>query len=860
MCHEQDMIFDGYHAAKSDIPPFASSRFDFMEHVSGSKIVTIRTDGGAGEYINPAFSELLSSRGIRHERTSPGSSFQNGKVERAIRTLKAWAGASLAESGLGSAFWVEAMRYAVFVYNRLPSATRSSPYELAHGHPPSLRFLHPFGCLCFSRVAQPSKRRLDKKARAAVYLGPAQTTKDGHRILHLDTKHVAISRNCSFFDLNFPCRRASGDPSRMLPVTASAFSSSPSLEDSAATGEHPVSRVPSHLLTANPFASLAGEGLPSPAGRSRRSRVPTAPPFNSADFARQAAADANTAVSSAVSAVPSSVEEPRSLRAARSTPQWPAWLAAVKAELTAHEKNGTFLSIKALPRGRSAIPARWVFKLKRGPNGEVTRYKARLVAKGFRQRASIDFDETFAPTLRSTTFRLLCAFCVRHRLALHQMDVSTAFLVPELDYEIYMNLPEQDIVDEHLPDFARPKLVRLSKALYGLVNSPRLWYQHLSATLTSMDFAQSVSDPCLWVRPPLSPSTSPAAIAIFVDDCAICAPDDEIGAIKAQLAKRYEMTDGGPISWFLGVHVSRSRSSISLSQSATIRSLLAEYNMADARSVSTPADSVLTNTPASGEPPLGQDEEFWATRPYRALVGSLLYLLFTRPDIAFAVGQLTRFLANPSRSCWAAALRVLRYLRSTVDLRLTFRREEEDLSQPAQINIYSDADFAGDKTTRRSCTGYTAIFSGGAISWKSKLQRSVTLSTCEAELVALTSATQEAIWLQTMLRDLFIDHDPVIIHEDNAAAIALIRDHRFSERTKHVEIKYFFLREHVADGQIKLVYVETSLNIADIFTKPLGKALFERHRLSLGLHSSPPRDKRHSDDEEEKYDEEEKRD
>jgi hypothetical protein len=176
-----------------------------------------------------------------------------------------------------------------------------------------------------------------------------------------------------------------------------------------------------------------------------------------------------------------------------------------------------------------------------------------------------------------------------------------------------------------------------------------------------------------------------------------------------------------------------------------------------------------------------------------------------------------------------------------VDLALTFRREEEKSSiATSDITMFSDSDFAGDRTTRRSCSGNLALRSGGAISWRSKLQRSVTLSTCEAELVALSFATQEAIWLTKLLNDLHIDHEPIVIYEDNAAAIALIRDHRFSERTKHVEIKYFFLREHVALGTLILEYIATSNNPSDIFTKPLGKVLFLKHRTTLGLHPKSP--------------------
>jgi hypothetical protein len=793
-------------------------------------MTVLRTDGGAGEFVNPSMREFLAARGIRHERTSPGSSFQNGAVERLIRTIKTWAGASLSASGLSFSFWPDAILYAVHVYNRMPTARHPSPYERAHGHPPSLRLLHPFGCLVYSRIAQPSKRRMDTRARKAVYLGPARGTKDGHKILHWDTRQVAITRNANFFDGVFPLRTVLPDGSTP-PPSASGFFRVP--VHSPAPAPHPSSFVPGHLIRDD-----------RPRGDPRQ-RVPTAPPFNSADFERQVAADANPTSASPSASLPAAVspattqEEPASLRSALATPQRKQWLHAVEAELSSHRKNATWTVVDSLPRGRSAIPARWVFKTKRDQTGKVVRFKARLVAKGFRQRAGVDYGATFAPTLRSTTLRLLLAWALHFRLDVHQLDVVTAFLISDLDREIYMVLPEQDLVTQHSPSFASSKLVRLDKALYGLVNSPRLWYQHLSRTLGSLGFVQSSADPCLWIRPPASGSASEpkgmAVIAVFVDDCAVAAPADEIDELKAQLLRRYEMTDGGPISWFLGVAITRGPDTFKLSQTAAINALLADYGMTDCRGVATPAECVLSNVPAPGEPPLAEDSSFWATRPYRSLVGSLLYLLFTRPDIAFAVNQLTRFMASPSRSCWAAAIRVLRYLSSTASFELVYRREEENYSSPVDVSIFSDADFAGDKTSRRSCTGNVAMFSGGAVSWRSKLQRSVTLSTCEAELVALSAATQEAIWLRQLLRDLFVDHRTITLFEDNAAAISLIRDARFSERTKHVEIKYFFLREKIEAGDLALEYIETAKNIADIFTKPLGRVIFERLRIMLGL-------------------------
>jgi hypothetical protein len=837
LCAKTKTAYASFHRAKSESPHWLAANIDWIELDSGVQMTVLRTDGGAGEFINPSMAELLASRGIRHERTSPGSSFQNGAVERLIRTIKTWAGASLSASGLSFSFWADAVAYAIYVYNRLPTASAPSPYERSHGHPPSLRLLHPFGCLVFSRIAQPSKRRLDTRARKAVYLGPARGTKDGHKVLHLDSRHVAITRDANFFDGVFPLRTLLPDGT-LPPLAASGFFPAASVPG-AVPAPHPSSVVPARLLSALPPAGRQEEKVQDPEELPPRARVPAPPPFNSADFARQVEADAN------VAAAPGLQEEPSSLRAAIATPQRKQWLEATRSELSSHKKNATWTVVDSLPRGRSAIPARWIFKVKKDKAGKVVRYKARLVAKGFRQRAGVDYNETFAPTLRSTTLRLLLAWALRFDLPVHQLDVVTAFLISRLDREIYMLLPEQDLINQHVPAYASSRLVRLDKALYGLVNSPRLWYQHISRTLGDLGFVQSSADPCLWVRPPASGSSSAAprgmaAIAVFVDDCAVAAPAGEIDDLKAQLLRRYEMTDGGPISWFLGVSILRDSSSFRLSQTAAINTLLSQYSMTECRGVSTPAESVLSNVPASGEPPLGEDAVFWATRPYRALVGSLLYLLFTRPDIAFAVNQLTRFLASPSRACWAAAIRVLRYLNTTADLELVYRREEEMIESPAEVDIFSDADFAGDRTSRRSCTGNVAMFCNGAISWRSKLQRSVTLSTCEAELVALAAATQEAIWLQKLLRDLFIDHRAFTLFEDNAAAIALIRDARFSERTKHVEIKYFFLREQVASGNLNLEYVETAQNIADIFTKPLGRTVFERLRALLGLLEPKP--------------------
>jgi hypothetical protein len=294
------------------------------------------------------------------------------------------------------------------------------------------------------------------------------------------------------------------------------------------------------------------------------------------------------------------------------------------------------------------------------------------------------------------------------------------------------------------------------------------------------------------------------------------------------------MTDDGPISWFLGVRLVQdvAAGTFSLDQATSVRHILAEYRMDECKPVSTPSEGVLRHSANDLTP---EDRLFMQDKDYRSLVGKLLYLLFTRPDIAFAVNQLTRHLNNPGKVHWVAAMRVLKYLRGTASLGLTYRREEE--TKGATIIGFADADWAGDTETRRSTSGSVFMLGGAAISWRTKLQRSVALSTCEAELMSLSAALQEAIWLRRLSKDLHLTsaQEPMTLFEDNQGAIALINDFRFSERTKHVDIRYFFIREKVAEGEFKVEYCTTALMLADIFTKALGRIAFERIRAFLGL-------------------------
>jgi hypothetical protein len=544
-------IVCGFLPAKSAFAAWFSANIDTIEAATRDTMRVLLTDNG-GEFVNSSMRDFLAARGITPEHAAPGSSsFQNPRAERAIRTVRRRGGAALSQSGLGQSFWAEAIASAVYVSNRIGSP---SAYEIVHHEVPTLRLAHPLGSLVLVKARQQVKTGLTTASRQAVCLSPFQGAKDSLRVLYLDTHSVGHSRDLVHFDDDFPLNR-DGQPVS-LPLHGD-------LQIAPVPTPPPESRV--HELAAQ-----------------RPRRVPAAPfvydPGAYAAQARHDRARRNADVASALlntSVAPQEEEEefgqepeePTSLHAALATAHAAKWVEAVRSELQSHRVNKTWQTAE-VPRTRSPIPARWVFKLKRGANGEVTRFKARLVAKGFRQRQFMDYNATFSPTLRASTLRMLCAVACQFNLELHQMDVSTAFLVPELKEEIYMRLPEQELVNEHLPNFHSSPLVRLYKTLYGLVQSPREFFLHFSKVLRSLDFTQSKFDPCLWLR--VKEGALIAAIAIYVDDCAIAAGTALVNEIKDQLRRHFSMTDGGSISWFLGIGIERDlgKGNLCLSQHA----------------------------------------------------------------------------------------------------------------------------------------------------------------------------------------------------------------------------------------------------------------------------------------------------
>ena len=472
-----------------------------------------------------------------------------------------------------------------------------------------------------------------------------------------------------------------------------------------------------------------------------------------------------------------------------------------------------------LPAGRKTVGCKWVFKEKVGADGNVDRYKARLVAQGFSQQYGLDYDETFSPVVRTESVHTLIALATQKNLLLNQMDVTTAFLNGILEEEVYMKQPEGFVVK------GKEKMVcRLNKSIYGLKQSPRCWNAVLHEHLCKIGFTQSTSDPCIYTS-----DGELTILAVFVDDILLATSStSRLDEVKQAIARKFTVKDMGELKYFLGVTVDQKTNPavIGLCQSAYTRKLLQKFKMDGAKPVATPVDTSQKLVKAD------DDSELFDKGLYQSAVGSLLYLaMWTRPDIAYAVGMVSKYCSKPSKEHWTAVKRIMHYLQGTVDYGLCY-----DKGSHSKCTGYSDADWAGDIDDRRSTSGYVFSMSGGAISWRSKRQTCVSLSTAEAEYIALASAAQEAVWLQRLLQDMkAVPSRPMIINEDNQSAIALTKNPQFHGRTKHVDIKFHYIREQVEQQNIKLVFCPSDNMMADFLTKGLTREKFCKNREMTGL-------------------------
>jgi hypothetical protein len=493
------------------------------------------------------------------------------------------------------------------------------------------------------------------------------------------------------------------------------------------------------------------------------------------------------------------------------------WLEAMKNEVGNLYENQTFDLVEQ-PNNKPIVSSKWVLKLKRRPDGSVEKFKARLVARGFTQTQGIDFTETFAPTLRMETIRFIINYALISGMEIHQMDVTAAFLNGELEEEIYMKLPEGFAEQHQDPSMFNGRVAKLRRALYGLKQSMRCWNTKLTNYLKERGYVQSQADASLFIKHGRD-SEILSIIAAYVDDCIVMAKPSGLVEAKEVLISKFKMTDMGKMKGMLGINFNITRDRITMDQSYYIVKLLEKFGMENSKPLPTPASL----------PEIEDASEPMEPKQFRQAIGGLLYLAkCTRPDISYAVNQVARKMEKPTANDWKNVKRIFRYLSGTRSHGLEFTKSLN------QLLGYSDASYA-QSIDRRSTSGYAFIWNGAAITWRSKKQSIIATSSMEAEYIALSSTVKEALWIRKLIKEFNGDQEPVEIKEDNQACIRFAYDSNHSDRTKHIDVRYLFIKERIEKNQVKIGYCPTNDMVADVFTKPLGPILFSRFVELLGV-------------------------
>ena len=747
-----------------------------VEKQSGHYIKTIRSDRGK-EYTSNEFNKFCEDEGMEHQLTVGYAPEQNGVSERKNRTVMEAARAMLLEKGLPKRFWAEAVSTAVYLLNRCPTKAvqNKTPIEAWSGRKPSAKHLKVFGCICYSHIPKEKRGKLDEKTEKGIFLGYSTQSK-GYRVYSLETNKLIISR-----DVKFDEDAAYNWETQEVERKTVNIPLPPRQEiDQNEVLTQPTTQEPAQVIESPPDSPV------------RRTR-PISEIYETCNLV---------------------LMEPESFEAAQ---KQEVWRKAMNEEIKMIVKNETWELVDR-PQDKDTIGVKWVYKTKLNADGSIQKHKARLVAKGYSQQYGVDYNETFAPVARLDTIRALIALAAQKKWKIFQLDVKSAFLNGYLEEEIYVEQP-QGFVAQGQED----KVLRLKKALYGLKQAPRAWYSRIDSYFTEQGFRRSKREPTLYIKTQGTNDT--LIVSLYVDDLIYTSNNEKmIKKFKEDMMKNFEMTDLGLMHYFLGIEITQKEDGIFISQKKYTETLLKKFKMEGCKTVSTPLDNNKALKKEDGSPKADESK-------FRSLIGSLLYLTATRPDIMYAVSLLSRFMHDPSQVHYGAAKRILRYLQGTKFYGIWYRATSD-----SKLVGYTDSDWAGSMDDMKSTSGYAFTLGSGIFSWASKKQATVAQSSAEAEYIAAAMTTSQAIWLKRILEDMGeLQEEATKIYCDSKSAIAMAKNPIFHSRTKHISIKYHFIREAEANKEIELKHCKTEEQVADIFTKALPRGKFELLRDMIGV-------------------------
>lgn len=787
-------------STKDLIPDKVKAIINCAELEGSRPVKAIETDRGS-EFVNHDLIEFCNRRGVLHFISVAHTPQQNGRAERANRTVLDGIRTLLADSKLPEELWAEAACTMVYTSNRLiGDRSKETHYELFTGKKPNVSNLHRFGQPAYVRRPDSARdSKLSARAEKAVFVG--YTDRFNTFRFYTDEPVQQVFDAC---DVRFVSDDESFEHGRKneRPIGV--------IEDEQNSGRAVVHterlrRRPPTPDSDSSFDSTNESTTSPPLTRSRARQINQA--SSETDHSSDQESFSSTREEIAFFTLD---DEPRTYKDASESDEWPQWHQAMQEEIEALNKNKTWELVNKPPNVKP-IKNKWVYKVKLKPDGQVERFKARLVAKGYSQIPNIDYKETYAPVASMNTVRMFLAIANQNNMRIMQFDIKTAFLYGDLDEQLYMEQPEGFNKGDG-------KVCKLVKSLYGLKQAPRNWNRKFDQMLKLFSLEQASVDRCLYFN-----KDRTLLLAIYVDDgLAAGSNDAQLEQLIDHLKSNFELKVMACES-YLGFKIVRDHKAKTLSivQDHYVDKMLEKFGMEAANPVSTPEQ---VGSKFTDSPKLPTENKF------KELVGSLLYLATcSRPDISHAVSKASQT-SEPTQAHWAALKRILRYLKGTKDFGIRFRRE----SQLTLVG-YSDADYANDEESRKSTTGLCIMLGGAPIAWRSQRQPIITLSTTEAEYVAGCELVKELLPIREQLIEVgeLNKSEPTAVYIDNQSAVRIATNEGGQSRTKHIDIRAKWLTEQAQNGKIIVNHISGDDQAADILTKPLYTTRFMANRSKL---------------------------
>ncbi|PLW35803.1 hypothetical protein PCASD_15704 [Puccinia coronata f. sp. avenae] len=761
--HASTYTYCALMATRHEVPDKVMAWVLHLKNTVGKTPSYIRCDNAA-EYVGN-LRERLDEVGTVLAPISPYHPEQNGEAERANRTFGDMARTMLHESKLPKIYWSYAYMTAAYIHNRIPnSRVSTSPLECLFGIKPSPNELYPFGARAIVHVPKDYRDKLDERGNECFLLG---FPKAGSGWMFYSPKYKRMIQSTS----------------AVFPEYQSLSVKEP-LERAEVEGalEKQPDRSELDALVCQIKLVLGGE-----------------PTKEIAETELKAIAD-----------LPVNQEHmlPSTIKSALSGADSSSWRKAAEYKLKKFESLGVWEPVRPY-KGLKALGARWVFTIKRMPDGSIDKFRARYVAKGFNQVMGTDCNETYAPTASLNTLRMLLSIAQTKNYPTASFDISSAYLYSPIEEEVYVQ-PPVEIVPEW-----KGKIMRLKKAMYGTRQAARCWWKFFSGKMMAFGLTASKLEPSLYY---CKRGEEFVVIWLHVDDgFAMGSSPKVLDDLHAAIATEMEVKWLTKVEKLVGINISTSPDSIQLNQSLLTDQIIKDYpRTAYPRRSTLPEGALELNTDAAVE-----------TTAYRSTLGSLMYLCSgTRPDLSYSVNLLARYSANPSEAHWEVLDILVGYLKRTKDLGLVMKGGN------GLLQLWSDANWGGEH--ERSTSGYLIKHCGNSIAWGARRQTVVALSTCAAEYIALSEGSQQLAQLHNLLID--IDHVmPQEIYCDNEAAILIAGDNASKKKTRYLSRAFYFINDFIRQYNIKIQWTDTHNQAADIFTKRLGPNLVEKALIQIGV-------------------------